>query len=217
MALEILKNRSDISFTERQENDFYIGSLLPDSVKDKTASHFRNPRHRGNMVEYPDLEMFLNKYESLLDDWSCLGYYFHLYIDRRFFKEYLPQIITFLNKDGQVVTKQKEVARVRMNRSGRELARAVFYSEDYYYGDYTRMNTYLVERYQLPMELDTAVTNPGIEEVEYADAEGILKELRGYLYVPADDVKKLQVFETAPLLTFLEQAAKEFVERKWFW
>ena len=62
------------------ENDFYVGNLLPDATSDKKVSHFRNPEYYGNMIEYPDLDMFLEKYRNALDDSTAFGYYFHLYI-----------------------------------------------------------------------------------------------------------------------------------------
>lgn len=88
MALDMI-GKSDWDY--KMKNAFYVGNLLPDTVRGKTASHFRNPKHRGAMVEYPDLEMFLAKYRPLLKDSSCLGYYFHLYIDRKFLKNIFPR------------------------------------------------------------------------------------------------------------------------------
>lgn len=193
------------------ENAFFIGNLLPDTVKEKTASHFRNPKYRDNMVEYPDLKMFLKKYKHLLKDSSCLGYYFHLYIDRKFFKEYLPSVITFLNEEGKPVTRRNEVVWVQINRTKQRIPKQEFFSEAYYYGDYTKMNTYLVERYDLPLQPDVNVENPGIEEVNYADAEKVLKELKGYLTVPVRAVEQLRVFEVESLIRFLEKAAEEFM------
>lgn len=207
MAMDMLK---ESNWDSKMKNEFYIGSLLPDTVTDKTASHFRNPKHRGAMVEYPDLEMFLEKYEQLLENKSVLGYYFHLYIDRKFFKEYLPQVITFLDVEGNLVTQQKEVAWVQINRTKQRIPKEIFYSEAYYYGDYTRMNTYLVERYDLPLKLDVNVGNPGIEEVDYVDIVKVLNELCGYLKVPSSKVNELCVFDVGELLQFLEISVKGF-------
>lgn len=193
---------------------FFVGNLLPDTVKDKTASHFRNPKYRENMIEYPDLDMFLAKYQSLLGDASCLGYYFHLYMDRKFFKEYLPSIVTFLDADGQMVTKRDDVACVYIKRTKQKIPKQDFFSKEYYYGDYTRMNTYLVERFQLPLELDTNTENPGIEEVDYRDAANVLTELQGYLNVPVSAVGELRVFDVEELLKFLEKTVQEFFDEK---
>ena len=72
------------------QNDFYIGNLLPDAVGDKTASHFRNPKYLDHMIVWPRPEEFRRKYASHMNEPVYLGYYFHLYIDKVFFSEYLP-------------------------------------------------------------------------------------------------------------------------------
>ncbi|OLR59185.1 hypothetical protein BHF70_05835 [Anaerostipes sp. 494a] len=63
------------------------------------------------------------------------------------------------------------------------------FKEIWYYDDDTKMNTYLVEQYQLPVTLDIPAVNPGIEEVDYRDLEKVLMELQGYLEVSADKVR----------------------------
>lgn len=212
IVLNMIEERAHTKFDAKLKNDFFVGNLLPDTVRDKTASHFRNPRYSDQMIEYPDLDMFLNKYKYLLGDISCLGYYFHLYIDCKFFTEYLPSIVTLQNADGQVVTKRDEVAQVEIKRNGQQIPRQQFFSKDYYYGDYTRMNTYLVDKYHLPLQLNTKVENPGIEEVDYADVEKVLEELQWYLGVPVEAVKELRVFEIETLIHSLEKAALDFIE-----
>ena len=71
--------------TKQDKNDFLIGNLLPDATQQKESSHFRDPLYREKMMVFPDLTRFTAKYRSLLPDSSALGYYFHLYIDRKFF------------------------------------------------------------------------------------------------------------------------------------
>lgn len=205
MALNYIKYPIDT-------NAFFIGNLLPDTVRDKRESHFRNWRYRDRMIEHPDLEMFLRKYKSLLSDSSCLGYYFHLYIDYKFFTEYVPEIVTLLDENEQAVTKKDQVVWVKINKTGKLIPRGKFYSDEYYYGDYTRMNTYLVEEYQLLLELGTDIKNPGIEEVDYADVKNVLDELHGYLDVPASAVEELKVFEVESLMKFLGKVTKEFCD-----
>ena len=39
------------------------------------------------------------------------------------------------------------------------------------------MNTWLVNHYQIPMELSIDIPDPGIEEVHYKDIENVLREL----------------------------------------
>lgn len=206
-AAKILLDGLDNSINQ---NDFFIGNILPDAVSDKSMSHFRSPACYGKRIEYPELEPFWDKYKSMIQDSSVQGYYYHLYIDRKFFREYLPRIVTFLDENGQVESEKVKVVAARLHRTGEVVPIAQFFSEEYYYGDFTKMNTYLVERYQLPMNLDVNVTNPGIEEVDYQDVEKVLEQLKSYLDVPFEAAENLKVFELEDLLAFLEEAAEWF-------
>lgn len=69
------------------------------------------------MMVFPDLTRFTAKYRSLLPDSSALGYYFHLYIDRKFFKDFIPQIVEFYNADGEITDMRDEIATVYIKKS----------------------------------------------------------------------------------------------------
>lgn len=194
------------------KNDFFIGNLLPDAVPEKSASHFRAKERHGKMVEYPELDLFLDKYKALLNDSSVLGYYYHLYIDRKFFTEYYPRVLKYLNKNMEEETERENVQWTYVYKTGETLPVQKFLSKEYYYGDFTRMNTWLVEKFQLPLELDINVENPGIEEVDYRRVENVLEELQGYLGVPAEAAYDLKVFDLEDLLEFLEKAAEAWYE-----
>lgn len=195
------------------ENAFYIGNLLPDSSKDKARTHFRAKERYGKMVEYPELDQFLEKYESLLVEDSVLGYYYHLYIDRKFFTEFYPQTFIYMNEEMGEETERNRVAWAYIHKTEEKIPVQRFLSEEYYYGDFTRMNTWLVEKFDLPMHFDREVENPGIEEVDYQKIENVLAQLNGYLTVPAEDVYNMKVFDLEKLLDFLEEAAREWYEK----
>lgn len=211
MFLDILE-KENVLFDPRKKNDFLIGNLLPDTTKVKNASHFRNPKYHDRMVEYPETTWFVEKYKNILNDTSVQGYLFHLYIDRRFFKDYLPTIVEFQNEDGKIEDIRNQVRYVILKKTGEKIKKEDFFSEAYYYGDYTKMNTYLVERYHIPIRLNTKITNPGICEVFYQDVEHVLKELEGYLKVSASEARNVKVFDVEELLRFLQKAANEFYQ-----
>ena len=171
---EFLKNKQD-------KNDFLIGNLLPDTTKIKARSHFRYPKYHDRMIEYPETSWFIKKYKHLLSNSSVVGYLFHLYIDRKFFKEYMPRIVEFRNAQDEKEERRDMVKDVLLKRTGQRLSKQDFFSEKYYYGDYTKMNMYLVNRYQIPTTLDPNISNPGIKEVDYEDVKQVLKELKTYI------------------------------------
>lgn len=211
MYLSRIKKEHALEMSKRDENDFLIGNLLPDTTKIKARSHFRDPRYHDRMVEYPETSWFVKKYHNILHDPSVMGYLFHLYIDRKFFKHYMPRIVEFRNEEDQMEVRRDKVKYVILKRTGEKISKEDFFSEQYYYGDYTKMNTYLVNRYQIPIHLLNAkVHNPGIEEISYEDVENVLGELEGYLDVSEDAVKYVKVFHIEDLLLFLEKCVEEY-------
>lgn len=192
---------------------FEVGNLIPDSVSDKTESHFRHPERQEKLMVYPDLDLFLDKYRPLLDDSSCLGYYFHLFIDRVYAKDYIPQIVSFHNEAGQEVSDRKDITHALIKRTGELVPIRKFFSDDYYYGDFTKMNTYLMNRFDLSIDLPDNVTNPWITEVNFSDITSIQKQLEGYLEMSENAMNELRVFEVAHLIDFLEMTVNQFAEK----
>lgn len=194
------------------EEAFWLGSLMPDTVKEKSGSHFRNPMYHGNMIEYPDLPLFLKKYAHLMEDISCQGYCFHLFTDYKYFHEYLPSIMELQNADGEPVQKRNDVVWVYHRKTGQKIRRDDFFSDQYLYGDYTKLNRYLVERYQLPLRLSMRVDNPGIEEVRYQDVSKVFDQLEEFMDLSESQVVGLNVLELDNVITFLEHTAEEFIK-----
>ena len=191
---------------------FQVGNLIADSVTDKTYSHFRHPDRSKKLMVYPDLDLFLNKYGHLLSDDSCLGYYYHLFIDRIYAKDYIAQIVDFHDIHGQEASDRSDITHALINRTGELVPIKTFFSDEYYYGDFTKLNTYLINRFELSTDLAHNVMNPGIEEVDYKDILKIQKQLQGYLDVPECAVDELKVFDIEDLLRFLDEATEEFAK-----
>lgn len=177
MYLDHLPSEDSLCCDPKQQNDFFAGNLLPDSVREKSRSHFRDPAYRDRMIEWPHPERFRRKYCALMSDAGCRGYWFHLYIDQRFFRDYIPRVAEFLDESGVVTDRRDETAYVLVKKSGERITLSRYLSEEYYYGDYTRMNTWLAEKYHLPDTLETP-ENPGIAEVDYRDLETAVPQLQ---------------------------------------
>ena len=195
-----------------ERNAFEVGNLIPDSVKDKTWSHFRHPDRQEKLIVYPDMNLFLNKYRHLLNDSSCLGYCFHLFVDFIYARDYLHKTFSFQDENGHEVSDRKDITHACIQRTGELVPINTIFSEEYYYGDFTKLNTYLMNRFDLSIDLDTNVNNPGIEEVNYEDIKNILEQLHGYLDVSENAVNDLRVFDTNDLIEFLENCVDLFAE-----
>ena len=195
----------------RSANDFLIGNLIPDATDNKDRTHFRNPVYKEKMMIYPDLHKFLDKYQHLLIDDSCLGSFFHLYIDRRFFKDYIPEVVEFYDSAGEITDIKSEVAKVLVRKTGVWIPGNEYLTEKYYYGDYTRMNTYLAQRFHLVFDLNPEVKNPGIEEADYPAVKEVLTSLKRYMNIPASAVNNLTVFDVEDLIRFLKKVVRDFI------
>ncbi|MDO4308133.1 MAG: hypothetical protein Q4C77_15045 [Eubacteriales bacterium] len=219
MALEMMPESSILRQNTKERNAFLAGNFAPDAVTDKSFSHFRSPDRNGAMIEYPEVTEFRKKYRHLFGDSSCLGYDFHLYIDRRFFLDYLPLLIEFQDEDGKSEIRMDRVAKVLIKRTGRTVPKNDFFSEEYYYGDFTKMNSYLIKHFHLPVHLDMNIQNPGIREVDYSDIAIVMEQLKEFCSVPEKAADDLKVFEMENLLNFLREATGDWVE-EWntgFW
>ena len=69
-----------------------------------------------------------------------------------------------------------------------------------------------MNRFNLSIDLDVNVLNPGISEVDYKDISDILHQLHGYLDVPEEAVNNLRVFDVEDLMNFLENAVDAFAK-----
>lgn len=206
--LDKIIDKNILKHNKKFENDFLVGNLLPDTVKDKKYSHFRNPEYQDRMIEWPHPERFRRKYAALMKNAVCCGYYYHLYVDKMFLKYYLPQVVEYYDKNGNATEIRSCVDHVLLKKSGKRVPVEEYLSEKYYYGDYTKMNTFLTERFELPEKLDP-VKNPGIHEITCTDPGVIMRELVKYERFPASAVNELNVFDMETLLPFLFETADE--------
>lgn len=211
MLLNQLPDHPHFPYMIASENDFMTGSLLPDATANKNRTHFRNLLYADKMMLWPDLKRFLSSYQNQLSNDLYLGYYFHLYIDKRFFKDYIPQIVSFYDKEGKITDIRNEICSVLIHKSNQCISLTDYLSEKYYYGDYTKMNRYLVEKYQLPTELYPHLPQNGIEGIHSEDMNGLLSMLKKFMDLSPCAVEELTVFELSPLLEFLGKATSDFL------
>ena len=73
------------------------------------------------------------------------------------------------------------------------------------------MNTYLVNQYKIPLDLNPEAVNPGISEICYKDVQEVLLQLHGFLAVSPEAVRELKVFPLEKLLLALEEYVEEFL------
>ena len=187
------------------ENAFLVGNLAPDSVTNKFYSHFRDEETLDRIVQHPNLHRFLDRYGDLGEDPGVQGYFFHLYVDYRFFTEYIPRILRCYDEEGKTTWKTAKIKEAEVLKTGEKIPVTMFFSDEYYYGDYTKMNTWLVEKYHLTTGLDTEIKNPGITEVDYKDVKNVLALLESFLGMPAGAADHLKVFQKEEIEAYIRE------------
>ncbi len=122
---------------KRNNKHILIGSIAPDIAKHigmtKVKSHFEDTNN-----DLPNLDKFLNKYKSNLNDDFVLGYYIHLYTDYLWFKYFEPDFY----KNGVIYKLDGSIENVPFEKK-----------RDYFYNDYTNLNIKLIDEYNLDLSI----------------------------------------------------------------
>lgn len=198
---------------------FVTGNLLPDTrlKAEKGISHFWNPKDLDKIAKAPDLSLFLDKYGDKLDEPVLLGYLSHLFLDTLYVERFWPKIISFQDEDGTQREKSSEISRVFVNRLGKTVPVADFFSEKYYYGDYTKMNAYFMDKYRIRSPRWEEVRGFSMNEVRLTDMALICSELKVLRErCRRGDEENLKVFCLEDLEVFMEETCREFLaDERW--
>lgn len=182
-------------FNEAEKAQFRAGLLIPDAYKKddlrNERSHFFPERTRPEFVRVPDLDMFSEKYAGCLRDPYAAGYAAHLYADRYFFPDYLSEYIEYIDINGKPAVRRDEITDVVIRKSGLKVPRDRFFSSEYFYGDYSRMNHFLINKYELK-NIEYTETSDIIEEADSKDLRRVITDLERYLTeIPEDSELKV--------------------------
>ena len=199
------------SLLEQWENEFYLGCLLPDTKqkKAKVTSHFWNPDTLDRQAIPPDLHLFLGKYAPQITTPVMYGYWAHLLLDTLFVTEYWENHFFFYDKNGIPAVLEKEIETVYLKPSQKEIPLKKFFSSEYYYGDYNKMNAYIAGKYKIELPVYEPDLFCPVAEVSVMDLQNVLLELKTLaLDFTASDIPNLKVFSLPDLEQFIQAAAK---------
>ena len=209
MIMNYMKKKPDTQWCY----EFMMGSLLPDTRlgDEKKISHFWDEASMENIARAPKLERFLEKYGHRLNEPVLLGYYAHLFLDAHYVNDYWPAILEFRDAAGRLEPRRERIWEVILKQNGKHIPFNDFFTTENYYGDYTRSNHWLVERYHIEPPTYTLLENVGMEEVLAKDLKRVIEEL-DHICKSAHlgDEKEMAVFDLASLDAFVQKTAKEF-------
>ncbi len=223
MHLAVAEQIIEICHITKMEdcNELRIGSIVPDTRKgnEKRKSHFWTDEEYIRFARKPDLHMFMNKYGKSLANPYIFGYYAHLYMDYHFVMKYWPLHYMFYDKNMQPADIYDDVEWVRYIDTNELILRQDFFSEQYYYGDYNRMNRYMLLYYGIktPEYKSDIIEAGGVEEVEGEESDQALKKMISFLEHEAasGEPEKLQDAQTIQrsLKAFSLQGIRQLIEQ----
>lgn len=216
IVYDVLKKNSKTKKNMAQgQKEFLYGSLLPDAggKARKQCSHFWNKVESNQIIMTPDINRFLDKYAAAMKQ-SFLygGYLAHLHLDREFWNSYIKSQVEFLNINNEPTKYIQELKSVLIKTNGKVISSEEFFSENYLYGDYTRLNKILVQKYNLAIPVYNKYYDNRIEESDNESMQQVLEKLKIYI---ADSSTygeiELTVLSLEKLEIFLQWTAQQFV------
>lgn len=204
-----IEDRGAIDYPQ-WEHLFLCGALLPDAIQKsrKHLTHYWDTKSLDQIFQLPNLELFLEQHSLSLSNPILCGYYTHLHLDRAFFETYIPSRIELRNAIGQCDGTRAGAVSVWLKESGQLISLADFFSENYLYGDYTKLNKLCLERYKLSMpRCEDFPSRISWSPVGKADLERLLDELEDYLKIEQSKEAAPRVLSFSSLISFLEDVA----------
>ena len=233
-AEELLKN---LNLSKEDTAKFYAGNLLPDTSfqknndnlpevekrnliqKEKIVSHFRTDL--TNPFQYPNLEYFLSIYgEKVKHDPLLLGIFYHLYIDCKFYRDFLPSFVKTLDADKNICFIRDSVQYMTIKRSNHTVPVNEFFS---YHGglsiyeEYNRLNDYILSKYDIGNNIDdyleiirdTKLTTE-IPEVNIDEAYNVLLLFK--MIISKNKIPRpLNIFTEESIIDFIKNTSNEFI------
>lgn len=183
-------------YLNMNQNELLLGSIAPDISKQigetKEISHFLD---HSNEDDIPNIERFLSKYRTELNNPFDMGYFIHLLTDKYWFRDYVYQYIERYTKNS---TKKK-----------------ITYTaiRDLIYNDYTNINIDLIDKYELPLDLffyDMEIPKSKIKEIP-VEKLPILVEKMGIIIKDSQEEKTF-LFDTTDIEVFITNTVKYIIK-----
>lgn len=182
-------------YLKMDENYILLGSIAPDISKQigetKEISHFLD---HSNEDDIPNIDRFLTKYKSELNNPFEMGYFIHLLTDKYWFRDYVYKFIDRYTKD-----------KVKKNITYTAL-------KDLIYNDYTNLNITLIDNHNLNLDLFyNEIEMPESKIIEIpVDKLDILIEKMG-LIIEDSKEEKTFIFDSKDIEEFIKNTVKYII------
>ena len=183
-------------YLKMDENYLLLGSIAPDISKQigetKEISHFLD---HSNEDDIPNIDRFLSKYRSELNNPFEMGYFIHLLTDKYWFRDYVYKFIERYTQD-----------RVKKKVTYTAL-------KDLIYNDYTNLNITLIDNHNLNLDLfynEIELPKSKIIEIP-VNKLNILIEKMGIIIEDSKEEKTF-VFDSKDIEEFISNTVKYIIK-----
>ena len=188
---------SDKSIDVDNQKDYYLGSIAPDLSKqiglNRTESHFLI----NTKDEIPNINIFKKRYPFFKYNSFDLGYFTHLYTDKIWIEEFLPNIVhnsSIKLLDGTVI-----------NSSNKDFLNLL-------YSDYTNLNIEIIDEYELDLSLfyeDFQIPDTNINEIPIEKLDILINKMG--IIIENSKEKKTYTFDIYDIKNFIDLAAEKII------
>jgi hypothetical protein len=182
-------------YLKMDEDYILLGSIAPDISKQigetKEISHFLD---HSNEDDIPNIDRFLSKYKSELNNPFEMGYFIHLLTDKYWFRDYVYKFIERYTRD-----------KVKKNITYTAL-------KDLIYNDYTNLNITLIDNHNLNLDIfynEIELPESKIMEIPVNKLD-ILIEKMG-LIIEDSKEEKTFVFDSNDIEEFIKNTVKYII------
>jgi hypothetical protein len=182
-------------YLKMDENYLLLGSIAPDISKQigetKEISHFLD---HTNEDDIPNIDRFLSKYKSELNNPFEMGYFIHLLTDKYWFRDYVYRFIERYTQD--------------------KVKKKITYTaiKDLIYNDYTNLNITLIDKYNLGLDLfynEIPLPKSKIMEIP-VDKLDILIDKMGIIIEESKEEKTF-IFDSTDIEEFIKNTVKYII------
>ena len=194
IAKEIAEKYNNIE----NKKDYYLGSIAPDISKQigrkKEESHFS----WNSPNDIPNIRLFKKRYPLFKYNPFELGYFIHLYTDKKWIENFLPKIIennSIKLLDGTTIKTTEE-----------EMTNMI-------YSDYTNLNIKVIEEYDLDLSLfyeDFTPPKTKIKEIPINNLDILINKMG--ILIENSKEEKAYTFDIYPIKEFIQETVKEILK-----
>ena len=178
--------------------DYYLGAIAPDIAKqigiNRDVSHFVI----NSETDIPNINIFVRRYPYFKYNDFDLGYYTHLYADKVWFGEFLPNFVqnnSIRLLDGTIVNMEPE-----------ELVQMI-------YNDYTNLNIRVIEQQDLDLSLfyeEFKVPKTNITEIPVNKLDILINKMG--ILIENSKKEKTYTLDMFQINDYIDRVAKEIIE-----